>query len=256
MSKYKRPLIDILDELVTGIVANIEVLSVVANVDGTQTITACDIFYTQAGFEVTIDGVAYEITAFSQEDESLTLSGVGAISVGAIFPLYAVKFFHGTPITTQNETGKIVNADDKTPMIWLWENFKEKVFEDEIIERTASVELYALTQTYQTKLAQMVNDDIHLACVQPMRRLIECLMREIERRSDLFSSDFLEYETENFPKFGIIARNKGAVTAVFMDNLSGVAAYTTLELFYQEKCECPEVVDARQFDDSFNNSFA
>lgn len=261
MSKYKRSIISILDEVINGMVFTISVDEVVLNPDGSQTLTACDIFYAQIGFNVTINSLSYKITDISHDDETITVlpnfTGVATINVGDTFQLYAVKFFHGTPITTQTELGKIVKAENKTPLIWLWENFKEKNFDNEIIEREIDVELYALTQTASIKLAQMENDNIHVECVEPMRRLIECFISEVGKRSDIFSSDFQDYDTENFPKFGIIARNKGADKAVFMDNLSGVACYTKLSLFYKDACECPVTAgDEGQFDDSFDDSFA
>lgn len=259
MAKYKRPLIDILDEVVSSMTFPILVETVVDNGDYTQTITTCDIYHAQEGFNVTINDLSYKIIAFSQEDESLTLQpnfeGAFAIAVGTIFYLYPLYFFHGNPVATQTEL-KNIKANDKTPMIWLWENFTEDVDEDEIVERYIPVELYALTQPTEVGLQKMTNDDIHDKCCKPMRRLLENLQRKFVERSDIFSTDYMKYKTENFPKFGITARSKGAEKAILMDNLSGVAMYTTLELWYQDKCECPEIVDNGQFNDSFNNSFA
>jgi len=243
MAKYKRPIIDILNEVITGMVRTVIVEDVVANVDGTQTITACDIFYIQAGFNVTINNLSYVVTAFSQENETVTLKanfeGVNTINVNDTFDLYAVKFYHGTPISTQQEIEKVVDAADKTPMLWLWETFKERNFDSEMVEREIDVELYALTQSYDEKLAAMVNDDIHHHCVEPMRRLIEQFLIELVTRSDIFDTDFQEYETENFPKFGIVARSKGAEKSLYLTNLSGVALYTTLRLYFKDACECP-----------------
>lgn len=245
MSKYKRPLTDILDEIVSGLSTTITVDSVVTNADGTQTLYACDILYAQKGFNVTINGLSYKITAIDHTTESLTVDPNfdieefdPAIAAGITFELYGVLFFHGTPISTQTDLIKIKNADLKTPMIWLWENFVESIEEDEIVERIIPVELYALTQT-PDKQAQMNNEDLHTECVGPMRRLIDNLMEAIRERSDLFDGDYMKHEVEAFPKFGIVARNKGAVNAVFMDNLSGVAGYTDLRLWYQDNCACP-----------------
>ncbi len=241
MKNYKRPLKDILAEVVSGIEKSISVLSVVSS-GANSVVSCCDILYAQKGFNVSIGGYTYEIVAFSHADESLTLKptfeGSHTIQPGTAFDLYPVKFYHGTPITTNVELGKVVKAKDKTPMIWLWENFKEKITEDEIVERSIPVELYALTQS-PVKQAQMINDDLHTECVEPMRRLIELFKEQIVNRSDLFSTDEIEYEAEDFPKFGIVARNRGSEKALFMDNLSGEGFRTTLLLWFQDACnEC------------------
>jgi hypothetical protein len=238
MAKYLRSLLDILDEVVSGMSFPVTVGSVVTDGD-LQTLFCCDIYHAQKGFKVAINGLEYTITDFSQENESITVSGEGEILPGVTFFLYGPIFFHGTPITTDEELKQIVPAEAKTPMIWLWENFKEKTFIDEIIERkTEGLELYCLTQP-PIDLGQMINDDIHNECVKPMRRLGESLKAEIIARSDLFETDGIDFDFENFAKFGVMARSKGSTKTLMADNLSGVAMYTDLQLYWKDHCECP-----------------
>lgn len=242
--KYLRPLNDILDEVVSGMEFPVSIKEVVLNDDGSQTLMCCDIYHAQTKFKVTINDLEYEITAISQAGESITVvptfEGVATILPGVTFFLYKVFFFHGTPVTTQQDLQSENNADNKTPMIWRWEHDKEKFHRDEIVERTSPEELYCLSQFPVTR-ETMKNDDIVTECVEPMRRLAENFMNELFKRSDLFSTDEQEYEIEAFPKFAIMAKNKGAGNAVLMDNLSGVGLFTTLELWYQSTCdECEE----------------
>lgn len=241
MAKYKRSILDILDEVVSGMSFPVVIGSVVSE-GNLQTLFCCNIYHAQKGFNVTINDLSYKIVAFSHTDESITVkpnfTGAYTILPGVTFFLYNPLFFHGTPITTDTELKKLKDASVKTPMVWLWENFTEQENKDDIIEREVVVELYFLTQP-PAKLVQMVNRDIHTECVKPMMRLAECFKAEMQLRSDIFETDFQQYDYENFPKFGVIARNKGATTAIMADNLSGVALYTTFRLFFKDHCECP-----------------
>lgn len=244
MAKYKRPLTEILNDVVSGMNFNMEVLSVTDNGGVSQTLFCCDIFHAQKKYFVTIEGKEYKIIDFSQEDESITVEptfiGDPTIVAGTIFSLYRLYFFYGTPISTQTQLNQIKPIKNKTPMYWLWENFEEQITEDEMIERTIPVELYALTDG-PNMLDKMTTDQIRNECSKPMQRAIENLMNEIKKREDIFDGEFLKYSTERFANFGVMAKNQGATKAVFMDKLSGVAGYTTLELYYKDACECPAV---------------
>lgn len=246
MAKYKRPFTDILQDVIDNMNVNIQILSVTDNTNGVQTISCCDIFYSQKGFDVTINDLSYKIIDFSQANETLTLkanfTGAYLLTVGTIFTLYKLHFFYGTPISAQSELNLIKKAELKTPMIYLWENYKEKFYAQDIIERkTSGVQLYALTQPPKD-LMKMLRKDIQSECVNPMRRAIDCFYEEIQDRCDIFSADDLEYDTEEFARFGIVARNAGAQKSVMMDKLSGVAGYSDLELFYKDECECPAIL--------------
>lgn len=246
MAKYKRPFVDICNDVMNGINVTMQALAVTLNTDGTQTVKFCDIFYAQKGFNVMIDGKSYVITDFSQVNETLTLqanfTGDPTITNRVIFDLYRPYFFYGTPLTTAAELDQIKPAELKTPMIWLWEKFKETFYRDEMIERTIDdVEFYALSQPPK-KLMQMIRIDIERDCVNPMRRLLEMFFAEIERRTDIFSADDLQFSTEEFARFGIVGRNQGATKSVLMENLSGVGGYCTLDLFFKDACACPPIV--------------
>ncbi len=246
MAKYYRPLEDILDEVVAQIPSEIQVSSFVDNTNLTYTIGCCDVLYAQRGFNVTIDDKSYEIIGVDHAAETLTLSpNFGTdptIAVGTIFDLYSVKFFHGTPVTTQTELNAILKAENKTPMIWLWSNYKEQIFRDMMVERKIPVELFALTQSYK-KLKQLNNEDIYRECVEAMRRLWYLFTERMEYRTDLFYTDDLQYRVEDFPHFGILARNKGSEASLFFDQLAGCGSAIDLELMFKDdSCPCPPII--------------
>ena len=259
MPKYRRPFIQILSEVIASMVATIQVTSVVLNGDGSQTLSCCDIFYAQKKFNVTINSLSYKITAVSFTDSTITVmpnfTGVSTIAPKTIFTLYQVYFFHGTPAATQEELVKIKNENNKTPMIWLWENYKESIFEFEMIERRISVELYALTQPPEL-LPRMQTDEIYNECIDAMQRLIEFFVETLRYRTDIFYTDELEYETENFARFGIIARSLGSAKQIFTSNLSGVSFSATLELTYKDNCKCPPIIPAPIPPDPFTRTLS
>lgn len=243
MRKYYRPITQIFrDDLVPYIASQLQARTVTDNGDGTQTLYVCDALYAQRKFNVTINSLSYKITAVDQNAGTITVkpnfTGVATIPQWTIFNLYPVYFFHGTPVTTQVELSKIGHANMKTPFIWLWENFTEKTYRDENPERDATLELFALTQSPE-KQAQMTHENLQDECVVPMRRLMELLIEVVFQRTDIFYSDDFTNEIEDYEKFGIIARNKGADPAVMMENLSGCGISSLFEFSYKDECPCP-----------------
>lgn len=230
--QYKKDITDVLRDTIASMTFFIEVLTVVDNGDGTQTITCNDIYHAQTGFTVLINGNSYVINSFSHTNESLTLLGDEPISEGDVFELYRPFFFYGTPIATNTEINQVADAFDKTPMFWLWENTKTRVLsEGSPADREVEVDLYGLTQTPERQQV-MQTDDLYAECVKPMKRLFERLIKTIEEETQTYAiEDGQEYETENYAKFGVMARTKGAEKAIMFDNLSGVGCKMTLRLW-------------------------
>lgn len=245
MNKYRRPFTDILDEVIASMDTAIQILDVVLNEDGTQTLFCCDILHAQKGFNVTINGLKYKIESISQANETITVSkdyeteDDPTILPGVVFNIYSPMFYHGTPIATNQELQGENDASKKTPMFWLWEKYIEKNHDDAIVERTIeNFELYALTQSPNFQ-ARSTNDELNVECVQPMQRMIHNFINTMRFRSDLFDTNILDYDIENFEKFGVVARNSGSQRSVMMQNLSGAALYMVPRLFYKDDCLCP-----------------
>lgn len=235
---YKRDITDILDEVISAMEFPISIDSVVDNGDGTQTLSCSDIYHAQKGFNVTINGLSYKITDFDQSNETITVkpnfTGSATISSGISFYLYNPFFFHGTPIATGQDLGEYSDANNKTPMVWLWENYTEKNNDSlASISREVSVELYFLTQA---DFEKWNTADSYSLAIRPMRRLMERFIEEVRLRDDLFSADDLTYDSENYAKFGVFIRTKGATSNLFQDKLSGCSCILTLKLW--DKTEC------------------
>lgn len=235
---YKQDITDILNEVVSGMEFPVAIDSVVDNGDGTQTLSCSDIYHAQIGFDVTINGLSYKITDFNQTNETITVTpnftGTATISSGISFYMYTPFFFHGTPIATGQDLKEYSNANDKTPMVWLWENYTERNNDDfNSVAREIDVELYFLTQA---NFALWKTDDAYSKAIKPMRRLMSKFIEEVKLRDDLFSADELTYESDNYSKFGIFIRSKGSTSNLFVDQLSGCDCRLTLKLWDKTVC--------------------
>ena len=237
---YKRDITDILNEVISDMEFPVAIDSVVDNGDGTQTLACSDIYHAQVGFDVEISGLSYKITAFNQANETITVkpnfTGTATISSGISFYMYSPFFFHGTPIATGQDLSDYSNANDKTPMVWLWENFTERN-NDEFasVSREVNVELYFLTQA---NFELWKTSDSYTEAIRPMRRLMEKFIAEVNLRDDMFSTDDLTYDSNNYSKFGVFLRTKGATQNLFTDKLAGCNCVLKLKLW--DKTECSD----------------
>lgn len=245
MANYTTDLTDILNEIITGMKFPIAINSVVRNSDGSQTLFACDVYHAQIGFPVIINNQEYKIAAFNYNDESVTVTslfiGDDTIIPGITFELYSPYFFHGTPAATSNEINKESDQFKKIPMIWLWENFTEQEQGDlSAIDRKSDVELYFLTHgDWDGKLTE----GLYSEAVKPMRRLYENFKKEIKQSKYFYSTEMI-VKKENYSKFGVYIREKGANKNILVDKLSGVSAKTTFEIYKTNDCEeCEDSID-------------
>jgi len=231
---YAQELTDILDDLISTMTFPVIIGNVTVNADDSITLECDNIYHAQAGFEVEINSLTYVITEIDQANESITVTGTGTISNGDTFDMYSPFFFHGTPIATNTELVQEAQALNKTPMFWLWENFEEDWKDEESsLEREVEIELFALTQA---NFEEWMTSDAYENAIKPMKRLIELFVQAL-KVSSLFETDFLTYRTENYSKFGVFIRNKGASKNLFADKLSGVGTKINLRIFKTEPCE-------------------
>lgn len=262
---YTQDFTDILNTLVTGMNFSVTIGSVTVNADGSITLRCDNIYYSQIGFDIYIGANIYRIVDFNQATETITVTGSGTITPGDVFRMYGVKFFHGTPIATAQElkdldNTAVDNAQNKIPMIWLWENFTEEVVDDMTAMtggREIECELYALTGADEDAWK---TSDAYTYGIKPMRRLIELLIAEIKSDTATFNADELPYKTENYSKFGVFIRTKGATTRLFADKLCGLETKLRLKLWPKEYCpsdfEVDPVTGSSSFDSSFDSSFS
>lgn len=251
-AQYTDDFTDVLNHVISGMEFPIEIISVEDNGAGIQTLTCANIYHAQKGFFVTINDKKYEITAFDQGLETITLKPTfkrdPTIEAGDNFLLYKPFFFHGTPVATDMEI-KDTKSEDKTPMIWLWENFKGKKKNDlDPVGQEVTCELYFLTVSYG-EMQTLLTDDLYNECIKAMRRLLESFEAEIKKRQDVFSSAVWDYEWENYSKFAVMIRTKGGDKQLIMDKLSGISMKTTFKIWDDFVCpDAPVLVNGIEYD--------
>lgn len=242
---YTRDITDILRTLIAGMGFPVMIGGVTANADG-YTLRCDNIYHAQVGFDIVINGETFRITSFDQSTETITVTGTGSISPGDTFQMYGVHFFHGVPVATTEElkdldNSAVDNGQQKSPMIWLWENFTENVIDDfSPLGRDINMELYFLTQSdHEAWKTQQFYDN----AIKPMRRLLDTFRDAVKADRATFDADELSYSAENYSKFGVYIRNRGSSDNLFVDKLSGVGIKLRLKLWAVEDCPADFEID-------------
>jgi len=230
---YHKDIIDVIRDIVKDMTFPVAISLVTDNGDGTYTLAVDDTYHAQPGFKVTIDGVEYEIV--SADDCELVLKGDELITA-ATFDLYPPFFFHGTPLETNSEIIKENNSFNKTPMIWLMENFTESFSENDPetnIERESELRIFFLTQA---DFAGWETKNFYDNAIKPMRKLFQNFKKTIEDGGKFEMEDFL-YDLINYTKFGVYISGKGFEKSVFADNLSGCECAATWRKLKENECD-------------------
>ena len=236
---YKESSIDIIEGVVLSMTFPVKVLSV-ASVLNVHTLTVCDIYHAQPGFKVTISGNDYVIKSISGTN-TMVVEGTPAVVAPVTFDLYPPYFFHGTPIQQGVELAKEKSVSNKTPMVWFYEQFTDKFFNDQIsaVEREVTMRLFFLTQTDTDK---NYTETAYQNAIEPMRRLAENFIRQLDvpiNGVKRFNTDDLDYSMVNYHKFGVFINNKGMQNSLWQEKLAGVEISVTLPVFRSEPCPDP-----------------
>jgi hypothetical protein len=241
---YQRPIVDILRGCLESMTFPVTVNSVEV-VLGTYVLSVCDIYHAQPSYKQTINDVLFKIEDIDADENTITLSTTEEIEEDfwdniTTFNLYTPYFFHGTPIATgETELKQIKVKQDKTPLMWLLEQFKERGTDDElnVIERTVDLRLFFLTHDNQR---DWKTDDAHRYAVQPMRRLAENFKRHLKTYKvdckRVFDADKLEYDFLNYARFGVYIKDRGVEKNLFSDSLAGVEFGVVLPLYRVQDC--------------------
>lgn len=230
---HRRSIIDIIEGVVNSMTFPVKVNSVIANVDGTQTLQTCDIFHAQPGFGVTIAGNDYTIVSINADLHEITISAGVAVATPVTFNLYAPFFFHGTPRQTNVELTQVMDASSKTPMVYLLEEVTETFFNaEDIRERESVLRLFFLTQA---DFERWLTEDFHTNAVEPMRRLLDGFIEALGNDKTIDTEE-IDYSVTNRQRFGVFITNSGYEKALFSDKLSGCELNITIPVRKKNIC--------------------
>jgi hypothetical protein len=197
-----------------------EINSVVETAPNTYLLNVCDVRHAQKGFTVTIDNVNYKILSVNFPNE-IVVTGPSIITA-TTFELYAPKYFHGTPLSMNVELDKKKQATDKTPMIWLKEQFTEDIDPNTIdpFDRDISFEIFFLS-TGNRK--DWTTDKAYEFGIDPMSRLQQAFEAQLMSMINLFMTEEpFHFKLANYHQFGVYIVNKGMPEALWVDDLAGV----------------------------------
>lgn len=231
-AKHTRFFPDILESVLDNMSRSINVLSVVDNLDGSYTLSTCNVKYLQKGFTQIIDEVEYVISDVNYDDNEITIVGSVSPPTG-IFEAYAFKYYHGTITQTNNELGRVTNVSDKTPMIYLLERFSEEFNGDTLLahERTADVRLFFLTQA---NYEDWVTNDYYEQSLRATRNLLDLFLHTLS--SDPKFLRQFAYKTTSNTRFGFESSEKGYVVNYFGDNLAGIECQFSFKIGFDLSC--------------------
>lgn len=139
----------------------------------------------------------------------------------------------GTKIATNLEWTKVSNfASDKTPLIWLLDNFDETEYgRESSLERSVECKIFFLDET---DIKNYYTDDHKLQVIQPMIALKDEFLSVIakNRKFKTIDDDRIKY----FSRFGTESP-QGFEKNILDANLSGLVLSVTLRK-YKENCTC------------------
>jgi len=170
-------------------------------------------------------------------DESITAIYAGTTipepTFEGVFDLPSPYFITGTRLAANSEWTIATNdVTAKTPIVWLLETTREKIFgREQTLERASDLRLFFLDETnakdYYTK-------DHRVQVVQPMTQLVEALIQTINARANF--DDVEDFQLVTFSRFGV-EQETGFIQNIIDANLSGVELQFTLQKF-KENCKC------------------
>lgn len=245
--KYDDISIKIIQDVVNSLTFPVKILSVANNGGGKHTITMCDMYHAQPGFEVTIGGKKYMITQTTPSVSSecgsriydvMKVKGDAATITATDFEMYKPFFFYGTPIAQGVELGQENKATNKTPMYWLrLDQLSTTYYSDDLDARECDMDftLYPLTQAnHELWLTEQATNE----AVIPMHRLAQIFVAKIKSKPERFATDDMTWDIpEVFPKFGVITINRGVEKSWWHDKLGGVGLRMNLTAYKQFSCD-------------------
>ena len=197
------------------------------NLDGTYTLPLCRTYWFKVG-DTIIDPVTTDILPIVdvQTNQSITVTA-SVLPSGNSVKLPEVKYFHGTVINTNNELSNIPHSNDKTPMVYLLEQFEERHFEgDSVLDREVTLRLFFLEEANS---ADWSTDEHYTNAIWYANEMINYFLNEL-----LFKAKGIgrinDYFITNRVNFGVYQTDRGAIQQVFNDQLTGKELRITIPI--------------------------
>ena len=231
----------ILDNLIKDIKKVIITSSITPELDGSFTILSCNTYYLTPKSIVSINGVDYSVFSVVQ-NESIVVNKIlesDPDPSGTEVLLGAPFFIHGTIITAKKELNKITEWEDKYPMIYLYEVYKERIVVDKTKStgRESRVRLFFMDQTDPVNYT---NNEQYVNVVRPVGSLVDSFFSVIENSKGKIGKLTDDPDLTPWVNFGKFETDKGVTKELFSDHISGYELSITLPIKrdYLEMLDC------------------
>lgn len=234
------PKVDI-HEILRHVIDNMEnrvfFQNITDNGDGTYLVDACNTMWAMNEDTFEWDGNTYTISEVDP-NVSFVVSGDVAFNPSVYFELNRPHYFHGTITKTNNELNDITIGQDKFPMIYCFEIFRETYYQlkSDRRERSSSLRLFFLANAEKS---DWLTEDHYEEVIIPVRNMVESFINYVDNKNGF--SKLSDYETVNRVDFGTFTQDNGNLKSLFTDHLSGIELDIDLEINKDLTCtlSCP-----------------
>jgi hypothetical protein len=230
------PTVDIIEDLVAGFNPESEITTVVDNLDGTFTIAVCNTLNIREGSPFKVNGLDYVATMVDTKTKEIVYESGVAPVVNQLIQGSTPFYFHGTPMATGSEITRILESENKLPMVYLLEiitdEFNNEV--DSIIDRNSTVNIFFLDEA---NFSDWDTDQHYSEAVVPMANYAKLFVDYLTDNKNIGVIN--NYSMAYHAKFGLnIRTNSGHIQNLFPDKLSGVQLTITLPIRKDLVCNC------------------
>lgn len=227
--------VDFIEGIVSNMTPTIEIDSVVDNGNNTQTLSICNTYWIRKHLVLTIDGTEYSVSSFIK-NTSVTIPFnlvTQPLVTASSFTLQAPFYFHGSPISANNEWGIKTDEALKYPLIYLVESISESFY-----DRNSSKEKDSPLRIFFLDSFANNDDEVDAHYTNVVVPLNSMTLKFVELLNANASIDPFEYVKTNRVKVGVETTNKGNTSQIFGDPLDGVEFVSTVTFNRGFPCDC------------------
>jgi len=222
----------IIDEVVQKIDLSLDVLSIVG-----AKIFLCNTLHLTIG-KIIQDSIGnqYKIIDFLLNEwiEVVPYSGAPDPFDDSVVICPKICYFSGAPASLNVEyLDKEADTRDKTPLIWLLENYEEDFFgRESSIERTSRFHLFFLDENDEV---EWTTKEHHTLVLQPLENLIDAFIQVIE--NDRTFKTIEVFTKIPRARFGKYRDDRGNERKILDENFSGIELSASFQKFKSTKCK-------------------
>ena len=224
------PFPDVIEELINNLNYQVSIKEYIDNLDGTFTVSVSSTLHVRDNSIITIGTTDYRVVSVVN-NTSITFESASQ-PIGTSFTAKKPFFIHGSLIAANTELSKVLDADEKLPMVYLFESFTERRYVDRKtpIQREVRARIYVLDSA---DFSNWLTDDHYQNAVVPMDNLARLIVDTIERSGEFGNVD--DYDLMPMVRFGQIT-DAGNVKLLFSEYASGVLIDITIPIMKPIKC--------------------